>query len=488
MSMTEGQPATPGAAGEHSTGSKDQPVATAAHPPGRGGMRRLVVLLAIAAGLAGSAYYLYPRVQLALATVSTDDAYVDSHVTQVAPRITENVREVLVDDNDVVRKGDVLIVLDDQMERVRVRQAEAALDVAKKAVDQAIAKAEASAASARANRWKLAATMADVNNQIASLRVAVARWHEAQAAEKLAKAEADRYAGLAQKHSVTQEQADVRTTDYVQARARTRQALEQIHSLRAALALPEEPGNGTPLDEVPKDWDQEHPSVKAALGQFAINLGELGVSPPGYYESPLAFLARIRKDAPNGEIDALVARTVEKSPGAASARAQVEQADAQLAEARLELSYCKITSDIDGIVSNRNVNSGDRVTQGQRLLAVRSFTDIWIDCNFKETQLDPIRIGHRAEIRVDAYPGKVFRGRVTGFSPGTGAATALLPPQNATGNFVKIVQRLPVRVTLDEPNPPETPLFAGMSVEPRIFVKEPPEGEGAGKRLRRNRG
>ncbi len=490
MSMTEGKPTTPADAGEHAAGSKGQPAAApiSPHPQGRGGgVRRLVVLLLIAAGLAGSAYYLYPRVQLALATVSTDDAYVDSHVTQVAPRITENVREVLVDDNDVVRKGDVLVVLDDQMERVRVRQAEAALEVARKAVDQAIAKAEASVASARANRWKLAATMADVNNQIASLRVAVAKWREAQAAEKLAKAEADRYAELARKHSVTQEQADVRSTDFVQARARTQQALEQIHSLRAALALPEEPGGGRPLDDVPKDWDQEHPSVKAALGQFAINLGELGVAPPGYYESPVQFLARLRKDAPNGEIDALIVRTVERSPGVASARAQVEQADAQLAEAQLELSYCKIASDIDGIVSNRNVNPGDRVTQGQRLMAVRSFTDIWIDCNFKETQLEPIRIGHRAEIRVDAYPGKVFRGRVSGFSPGTGAATALLPPQNATGNFVKIVQRLPVRVTLTEPNPAETPLFAGMSVEPRIFVKEPPDGEGAGQRLRRSR-
>ncbi len=124
------------------------------------------------------------------------------------------------------------------------------------------------------------------------------------------------------------------------------------------------------------------------------------------------------------------------------------------------------------------------MTQGERLLAIRSFKDIWIDCNFKETQLEPIRIGQRVELRVDAYPGRVFRGRVSGFSPGTGAATALLPPQNATGNFVKIVQRLPVRVDLVEGNPPETPLFAGMSVEPRIFIKEPPEGEAAGQRLR----
>jgi membrane fusion protein (multidrug efflux system) len=117
-------------------------------------------------------------------------------------------------------------------------------------------------------------------------------------------------------------------------------------------------------------------------------------------------------------------------------------------------------------------------------MAIRSFHEVWIDGNFKETQLEPIRIGLPVAIRVDAYPGKVFRGRVTGFSPGTGATTALLPAQNVTGNFVKIVQRLPVRVDPIDPNPPDTPLFAGLSVEPRIYIHEQPEGPHAGQRLR----
>ena len=124
------------------------------------------------------------------------------------------------------------------------------------------------------------------------------------------------------------------------------------------------------------------------------------------------------------------------------------------------------------------------MTQGERLMAIRSLEHVWVDCNFKETQLEPIRIGQPVDLRVDAYPGKVFRGRVSGFSPGTGAATALLPPQNATGNFVKIVQRLPVRVDVIGGNPPDTPLFAGMSVEPRIRIREEPEGPHAGQRLR----
>ena len=169
-----------------------------------------------------------------------------------------------------------------------------------------------------------------------------------------------------------------------------------------------------------------------------------------------------------------------------TAEAQVKQAEEQLAEAELNLSYCEIRADIDGFVSNRNVNPGDRVATGERLLAIHSFEDVWIDCNFKETQLEPIRIGQPVDITLDAYPGKVFRGRVSGFSPATGVAMALLPPQNATGNFVKIVQRLPVRVDLVGGNPPETPLFIGLSAEPRVFIFEKPEGPNAGQRLRGN--
>jgi membrane fusion protein, multidrug efflux system len=469
----------------HGAGPKPATVAGEA-PRGRSWARRLVMILLVVGGLVAAAYYLYPRVELALSTVSTDDAYVSTHVTQVAPRITENVLEVHVDNNDFVKKGDLLIVLDDAMEQVRVLQAEAAVEVARKAVDQAVAKAQAAVATARANRWKLAAAIADVDNQIAGLRVAMARWKEAQAAERLAKSEADRYTELARRNAVTKEQADVRLTDYEQSQARTRQALEQIHSLRAALALAEEPGPGKEKDDVPKGWEQQHPNVKAALGQFAVNLAELGVEVPSYYEAPDEFLAEIRRRAPEGNIDKLIAMTIDKSPDVKAARARVRQADAQLAEARLELSYCTIKADIDGVVSNRNVNPGDRVTQGQRLLAVRSLQDVWVDCNFKETQLEPIRIGQPVDLRVDAYPRKIFRGRVTGFSPGTGAATALLPAQNATGNFVKIVQRVPVRVDLNGGNPLDTPLIAGMSVEPRIYIHEKPEGPHAGQRLRGN--
>jgi membrane fusion protein (multidrug efflux system) len=128
------------------------------------------------------------------------------------------------------------------------------------------------------------------------------------------------------------------------------------------------------------------------------------------------------------------------------------------------------------------VNPGNQVQPGQTLLSVRP-DYVWVDANYKETQLRYIRIGMPVDLHVDAYPKRVFKGRVVGFSPGTGLAGALLPPENATGNYVKVTQRLPVRIELAEPNPRDTPLFVGLSVVPRVRFKERPTGPGAGERL-----
>ena len=462
----------------------EPPAAPTPAPKKRSPAGRLLALLAVAAGLAAAGYFLYPTVKLAMSTVTTDDAFVNGHVTYLAPRITENVLEVRFDDNDFVRKGDLVVLLDPAMWDIRLAQAEAALATAKTAEVQALATARATVAQAKANRYKLGSTESDVKNQEAGLRAGVARLREAEAAEKLAKAEAERYTNLVAKGSVTREQADVRQTDYAQAQARTRAALEEVHRTRAGLELPEDPGGGKPLDDVPAGLDQKHSSVLAALGAFTLSLAEVGLPLPRFYTSPDEFIAEIRKTAPGGDIDALVAQTIDKAPGVETARAQVRQAEEVRNQAKLERSYCEVRAEIEGFVSNRNVNPGDRASQGQKLLAVRSFHDVWVDANFKETQLEPIRIGHPVDLYVDAYPGKVFKGRVSGFNPGTGSALSLFPAQNATGNFVKIVQRLPVRVDLVGGNPPETPLYIGLSVRPYVRVQDAPGGANAGQRLR----
>ena len=147
----------------------------------------------------------------------------------------------------------------------------------------------------------------------------------------------------------------------------------------------------------------------------------------------------------------------------------------------LNLRYCDIVSEIDGVVTRRNVNPGNNVQVGQSLMAIRSLTEIWIDANFKETQLADLRIGQRVRCEVDMYGSRrEYEGRITGFTMGTGQTLALLPPQNATGNFVKIVQRLPVRVELTDYDPDKAPLFVGLSVVPYVYYKEPPTGPHAG--------
>jgi membrane fusion protein (multidrug efflux system) len=155
-----------------------------------------------------------------------------------------------------------------------------------------------------------------------------------------------------------------------------------------------------------------------------------------------------------------------------------------LDQANLNLRYCNIVSEIDGVVTRRNVNPGNYVQVGESLMAVRSLRDIWVDGNFKETQLKNLRIGQRVDLEVDMYGGKrTFEGRISGFTEGTGSTLALLPAQNATGNFVKVVQRLPVRIDLVNYDPETLPLFVGLSVTPTVDLKSQPEGPNAGKFL-----
>ena len=137
-----------------------------------------------------------------------------------------------------------------------------------------------------------------------------------------------------------------------------------------------------------------------------------------------------------------------------------------------------------GYVNRRSVNPGDHVQAGQALLVIQPLDGVYIVANFKETQLADLKIGQPVDLYVDAYSNHVFHGRVSGFAPATGAASSLLPAENATGNFVKVVQRLAVRIDLTEPNPPQTPLFVGLSVIPEVSVVDPPSGTDAGHRLR----
>jgi len=181
---------------------------------------------------------------------------------------------------------------------------------------------------------------------------------------------------------------------------------------------------------------------------------------------------------------ASVADVIENAPTLKQAEAALLQAERDLDQAKLNLRYCTVVAEIDGVVTRRNVNPGNNVQVGQSLMAIRSLRDIWVDANFKETQLRNLRIGQRVDLELDMYGGKrTFEGRISGFTMGTGSTLALLPAQNATGNFVKVVQRLPVRVDVMNYDPDKLPLFVGLSVTPTVDLRTAPTGPNAGKFL-----
>ncbi len=177
-------------------------------------------------------------------------------------------------------------------------------------------------------------------------------------------------------------------------------------------------------------------------------------------------------DAARAAADAAVAQVEAEQGQVSAAAAKVLQKQADLELARLQESYVTVTAPANGVVSRKNVEVGQYVQAGQPLLAIVSDAQPWVVANFKETQLKKMRVGQKVEIEVDAYPKHPFAGRVQSFAAATGAKFSLLPPDNATGNFTKVVQRVPVKIVLDEPEDPAHPLRAGMSVTAIVDVRD----------------
>ena len=243
------------------------------------------------------------------------------------------------------------------------------------------------------------------------------------------------------------------------AAAAVTQAQEAIAQTRVSLGLAAQPENGKSLSDVPPDLNQTFSSVRGALAGCMLTLTQLGRPMPSTDLTPNKALEEFAKLGKKGNIDQILQDLVPKVPAVLQAKAGLEQAQHDLQQAELNLRYCDVVSEIDGVVVGRNVNPGNNVQAGQALMGVRSLTEIWIDANFKETQLADLRIGQRVRCEVDMYGGRrEFEGRITGFTMGTGQTLSLLPPQNATGNFVKIVQRLPVRVELTDYDPESAPV------------------------------
>lgn len=443
-------------------------------------MAALLLAAAIGGGL-----WLWPRIRLALDTVSTDDAYVAGHATYVASRVPGTVLKVHVDDNQYVTPGQLLVELDPEPYQIAANRAAAAVRAAEAQAAGARAQGRAVVAGIRAAWNNLRLVMDQVTEQVQKLKASVATRDKAVAQRVLADTELRRARNLFQANSGTQQVVDQREAAYQVAAATEREAHQQIYLNRAALGLVPVPPGDQPLEGVTDDLRKHAPAVRAALAEM-INAGvKIGVEIPPIEEDPETVYKRFVARAPGGDLDRYLNSLVETSPPVILAQASLEQARHALEQAELDLRDTKITAGLAGFIGRRLANPGNRVQAGQGLMALRPLDDVWIDANFKETQIGDLQIGQEVEIRADAYPERVYRGRVSGFSAGTGASTALLPPENATGNFVKVVQRLPVRIDLVDGNPPDAPLLIGLSVEPRVLIRRAPSGPFAGQKLRR---
>ncbi len=409
--------------------------------------RKMLLGAAGAAVLAAVLAVGIPWILNALNTVSTDDAYVNGHVTFVAARVRGQVARVLVDDNNRVRRGDLLVELDKEPYRTAVAVKKAAVDTAEADLKLAIAMVHGIEADARSRYWKLQHTMEDVANQIAVLHTRVAGVDKSKAALTLAELEFERARQLVATDNIPRSEFDRRQATLVTARAELVQALADVNQTRVSLGLKTLPLESKGLGQVPPDLDQNFSAVREAQAALIQSAAQLGVI-HSYNQTPREMMEAFEKSG-SGDVDRTFARLATEAPAVKQAEARLEAAKRDLAQAELDLRYCDIVAEIDGVITRRNVNPGNNVQVGQALMAIRSLDEIWVDANFKETQLarPAHRPARRSQCRHVRQPTHI-QGSHCRLHHGDRIDLALLPAQNATGNFIKVVQRLPVRIDL----------------------------------------
>jgi membrane fusion protein (multidrug efflux system) len=401
--------------------------------PGRN-RTRIFVVIAVVILLAVGGYFLW---QYLSSYESTDDAQIDGHINAISARIAGHLSEVLVEDAQLVKAGDVLVKIDPRDYEVAVSQAQANL-----------ADAEASLASARtdlpiistntASQLQSAqSSRADANAGLlgaerqfeaaqARLQTAQAQVNEAQANYKKAADDAARYKLLVDKDEISRQTYD--------------QAEQTAEAAKATVA-----------------------AQNAAVLEARHNAG---VAEAGIQQ------ARAKIPQADASIQSAMTRPQQVSQSESrvkSAAAKVADLQAQLDQAKLNLSYTIIVAPVSGIVGKKTAEIGQNVSPGEQLMAVVPLEDIWVTANFKETQLRKMKPGQKVKFTVDAYDHE-YTGHVTGIGGASGSRYSLLPPENATGNYVKVVQRIPVRIDLEPNENKDHRLRPGMSVDPKVYL------------------
>lgn len=386
-------------------------------PPKRIIFGALGIVVLIAAIVWGIPWVLY-----ALSHQGTDDARVDADVVAVTSKIPERINSILVDTNQEVKKGQLLVVLDDKDERARLQQAQAQYDLA--------------VANQRTNT---------LQNQ----------GGVTQASGNIANAEA---------------QVPVAVAGVAQADAQVRSAQSNLPAAQAAYAKAQADLSRTQSlvstgDEPAQQLDAIRSEQATAVSQLRDAENQINVAEANYDA------ARARVGASSAGVLAQqgAATTAQGKLDQASDPSQVESAKAQLDLAKQNLAYTHIYSAIDGYVGEKNAEIGQVVAAGANVMTLIPHS-VYITANFKETQMGGIKVGSPADISVDAYKGHTFHGHVTSINPASQNTYALVPAQNATGNFVKVTQRIPVRISVDDQTA-DLPLRPGMSVEANVKVK-----------------
>lgn len=384
---------------------------------------------------------------LALATLliyyhnreSTDDAQVDGHITPIGAKISGRIEQVLVNDNEEVKAGQALAKIDPRDYQAAVDQAKAALTVAesdarsagvdvprtKENVESGTSSADAQLLAAQADLAKARTTYEQA--QTADLAWAKANVEKSRANAELGKADLARYKPLVDKGEISQQQYDAAKANADATASALQADREKLAQAQRSIEV-----NKAQLDAAQARVEQAKASVQAA--------------------------------------NADVRQVSMKSADAQSKIAKVEQARAALEAAQLNLSYTDIVAPVNGVATHKTVEVGQVVQMGQGLMVVVPLRDVWVTANFKETQLRKMKAGQRAEVKVDTY-GKTFSGHVDSIAGATGAVLSLLPPENATGNYVKVVQRIPVKIVLDPISPDKAILRPGMNVDATVITQ-----------------
>ena len=419
-----------------------------------------VIVLLIAAAV-GINYWLYAR-----SHESTDDAFIDAHVTAVSPKVSGYVAKVHVVANQQVKKGDLVVEIDPRDYQAKLDQAKAALAAgearlkeaqtgvqltransranvqqASGTVQQARAGVEASRAQAAAERTRVTQAGAAIGSAQANQQQLQAQVNAAQAELERARADVARYQELYSKDEVSRQRLDQAI-----ATARTAEAEAEAARQRGAAATSQVRESQAAQRTAAENARKAEAQIGAAQAQVNEAQGRLAAA----------------NTAPQ-QIAASEAQ-------AETANASLKQLRAAVAQAELELSYTQLYAPDDGRVTNKSVEEGALVQSGQPLMAIVP-GDVWVTANFKENQIGMMRPGQPVEITVDAYSDKTFKAHVDSIQAGTGARFSLLPPENATGNYVKVVQRVPVKIVFDEPPDPAHMLAPGMSVVPEVKVR-----------------